>query len=92
MTRFIKDFIKSQNLLVCLACDGEGEVGYFCGHDITTKCYHCDGNGIIRSLKKEKHRRECSICKGKGGLGCCDNKGYLKWESYELVDSSLFFK
>jgi len=85
MTRFIKDFIKSQNLLVCPSCDGEGEVGYFCGHESTTNCYHCDGNGMIRSLKKVKQRKECRICEGKGGLGCCDNKGYHEWESYELL-------
>lgn len=92
MTSAIKEFIKSQNLLVCPACEGEGEIGYFCGHETTTNCYHCGGNGIIRSLKKVKQRKKCSICQGRGGRGCCEGKGYHEWDSYELVDPTLFSK
>lgn len=84
MTSEIKDFIKSHGMLICPSCDGEGEVGYFCGHETTSMCYDCGGKGIIRSLNKQKHRKECVICKGQGGLGCCKNKGYHEWESYEL--------
>jgi hypothetical protein len=45
----------------------------------------CDGQGIIKSLNTQKHRKTCVICGGKGGPGCCDNRGYQEWESYELV-------
>jgi len=95
MTSVIKDFIKSQNLLVCPVCDGEGEISYFCGHETTTNCYHCAGNGMIRSLKKQKQSKKCIICKGRdGGCGGCDFnlKGLIEWESYELADSTLFSK
>lgn len=87
MTHTIKEIIKSQNLLLCPACDGEGEIGYFCGHDTTTKCYHCAGHGVIRSLKKVCQSKKCSICKGReGGCGGCNfnAKGLIEWQSYEL--------
>lgn len=85
MTNSIKKIIKAKGLLICPSCNGEGEVGYFCGHETTTNCYMCNGNGVIKSLKKQKHKKTCSICNGRGGLGCCKNKGYHEWESYELV-------
>ena len=84
MTETIKKLILSQGLLICPICKGDGEVGYFCGHETTVDCYHCDSRGIIRSLNKQKHTKQCIICKGGGGLGCCDNKGFQEWESYEL--------
>jgi hypothetical protein len=85
MTSEIETFIKSQGFLVCPSCDGEGEIGYFCGHESTTNCYDCGGKGIIKSIEKVKHRKVCLICDGRGGLGCCGNKGYYEWESYELI-------
>jgi hypothetical protein len=45
----------------------------------------CAGNGIIKSFNKQKHKKVCTICQGRGGLGCCDKKGFLEWESYELI-------
>lgn len=48
-------------------------------------CYDCGGKGIIKSLKKQKHRKECSICNGSGGIGCCNSRGYHEWESYEFI-------
>ena len=85
MTDSIRKLIESNGLLMCPSCDGEGEVGYFCGHETTENCYMCGGQGIIRSLKKKRHRKTCSICRGEGGPGCCDNKGFQEWESYELI-------
>jgi len=88
MTSTIKKLIDSQGLLMCPMCDGEGEVGYFCGHETTTYCYHCGGKGIIRSLNKQKQSKVCIICHGRnGGCGGCnsDPEGLIKWESYELV-------
>lgn len=85
MTNAIKQLIKSSGALVCPSCDGEGEVGYFCGHETTTTCYRCAGKGVIKSLNKQKHRKTCSICQGRGGKGCCENRGFQEWESYELL-------
>ena len=85
MTDTIKSFIQSNGLLICPSCDGEGEIGYFCGHESYSTCYHCAGHGIIRSLNKVKQRKDCIICQGKGCLGGCNNRGYQEWESYELV-------
>jgi len=87
MTETIKRIIESIELRICPSCHGEGEIGYFCGHESTTNCYMCDGKGVIKSLKKQKHRRTCSICDGRGGLGCCNKKGFHEWESYELLDT-----
>jgi hypothetical protein len=89
MTDAIGNILKENGLLICPSCRGEGEIGYFCGHETTTMCYMCAGNGVIRSTKKQKHRKPCSICAGRGGRGCCDNKGFHEWESYELFDASL---
>jgi hypothetical protein len=58
--------------------------GYFCGHETTTTCCMCNDHGVIRSTKKQKHRKTCLICKGRGGPGCCENRGFQEWESYEL--------
>jgi DnaJ-class molecular chaperone len=85
MTDTIRKAILSSGFLICPSCDGEGEIGYFCGHESSSTCYFCAGHGMIRSLKKVKQRRECYICQGKGCLGGCDNKGYHEWESYELI-------
>lgn len=88
MTSEIKNYIKSQGHLVCPSCDGEGEVGYFCGHESTTRCSDCMGRGILKSLKKQKQSKECSICRGKkGGCGGCNfsANGSHEWESYELI-------
>jgi len=86
VTPTIKKIIKSNGLLICPSCDGEGEIGHFCGHETTEDCYMCDGQGVVRSLKKQKHRRICLICGGRGGLGCCDHKGFHEWESYKLFE------
>jgi hypothetical protein len=91
MTDTIKSIIKAGGLLICPACDGEGEVGYFCGHETTTLCYLCAGHGVIRSTKKQKHSKKCNICHGrKGGCGGCNShpKGLIEWESYELFDAN----
>lgn len=91
MTETIKSIIKARGLLICPACDGEGELNYFCGHNINTLCYMCAGHGVIRSTKKQKYSKKCEICKGrKGGCGGCNNnpKGVIKWESYELFEGS----
>jgi DnaJ-class molecular chaperone len=89
MTSAIKNLIeKANNLLICPSCRGEGEVDYFCGHYTTTSCEMCAGNGIIKSLKKQKHQEVCIICRGKGGPGCCDNRGFQEWESYELFENA----
>lgn len=86
MTSAIKKLILSQGLLICPACNGEGEFDYFCGHETTTDCYMCAGNGVVRSLKKQKHRKTCTICNGReSGCGGCKNKGFHEWESYELI-------
>lgn len=89
MTPAIKKVIKSSGLLVCPACLGDGSLGYFCGHYTTTQCRMCEGNGIVKSLKKQKHKKTCVICSGKGGVGCCKNKGFHEWESYELIKIDL---
>lgn len=85
MTPTIKSIIESAGFLFCPSCKGSGEVDYFCGHNVTTDCIWCAGHGIIKSLNKQKHRKTCSICSGRGGLGCCDKRGFHGWESYELV-------
>ncbi len=87
MTKTIKIIIEESGFLVCPACDGYGEVGYFCGHEKTTDCYMCNGHGVVRSLKKQRHAKKCNICNGsKGGCGGCNShpKGLIEWESYEL--------
>lgn len=88
MTPAIKKVIKQSGLLICPSCDGDGEIGYFCGHETTRRCYMCEGNGVIRSLEKQKHNKKCDICKGRnGGCGGCNShpKGLIEWESYQLV-------
>lgn len=75
-------------MLICPSCEGEGEIGYFCGHETTSHCYDCQGRGIIRSLKKQKHKKDCMICNGrKGGCGGCNfnANGWQEWESYEVL-------
>jgi DnaJ-class molecular chaperone len=84
MTNEIKKFIESHGLLICPQCEGEGEVGYFCGHDSTQNCSACGGKGIIKSLNKQLHRKTCVVCRGRGGIGCCDERGYQEWESFEI--------
>lgn len=89
MTTAIKDLCKSQGFLICPSCDGEGEVGYFCGHESSSICYKCAGHGIIKSLKKVKRSKDCIICNGRtGGCGGCNfnPKGLIEWESYELYE------
>jgi hypothetical protein len=85
MTTSIKNLLLSQGFLICPSCDGEGEIGYFCGHESSSTCYDCAGHGVIRSLKKVTQRKECIICAGKGCLGGCNHRGYHEWESYELI-------
>lgn len=90
MTNAIKKLIEKSGLQICPSCGGEGEVGYFCGHEITVSCYMCAGNGIILSTKKQKHSKKCTICNGRnGGCGGCNGhpKGLIEWESYELFDA-----
>lgn len=95
MTNAIKKIIESGGLLVCPSCDGEGEIGYFCGHESTTTCYKCEGDGVVFSTKRQKRSKKCQICSGrKGGCGGCNFhiKGLIEWESYELFDLEKFNK
>ena len=85
MTPEIRRIVKNAGYLICPSCDGEGEVGYFCGHETTTTCHWCGGKGAVRSLVKQKNREPCRICDGRGGLGCCGHKGYIEWESYTTL-------
>lgn len=87
MTDAIKEIILNSGFLVCPSCNGEGEVGYFCGHEISVTCKWCDGHGVIKSTKKQKRSKKCDICNGRrGGCGGCNNhpKGLIEWETYEL--------
>lgn len=86
MTTIIEKLIKSQGLLICPSCDGEGEYETFCGHYTTESCIWCAGRGIVKSLNKQKHRKPCVICQGKGCLGGCNHCGYHEWETYELYE------
>lgn len=88
MTKEIRNFIESNGILICPSCEGEGEIGDFCGHESTRKCYFCAGKGIIRSLNTQKQSKKCGICCGReGGCGGCNHhpKGFIEWESYELL-------
>ena len=88
MTSAIKQFIESKGVLICPNCDGEGEIGDWCGHESTRTCSHCAANGIIQSLKSVKQSKKCGICKGRdGGCGGCDfnPKGLIEWYSFELI-------
>jgi hypothetical protein len=88
MTEDLKKFVESHGALVCPICKGEGEIGYFCGHEITENCSMCAGKGIIASLKTQKQSKKCRICNGRdGGCGGCNSnpKGLIEWESYELI-------
>jgi DnaJ-class molecular chaperone len=88
MTKAIEKIIESSELLICPNCAGTGEIPSWCGHEVSEMCYMCEGAGVVKSLDKQKHRKTCMICGGRGGPGCCDNKGYIEWESYELADFS----
>jgi len=88
VTKAIENVIKKSGLLICPACKGDGEIGYFCGHETTTDCIMCASNGIIKSKKKQKQSKKCFICNGrKGGCGGCNSnpKGLIEWWSYELI-------
>lgn len=74
--------IESTGAIICPRCNGEGEVGY--GHT-TEHCYTCNSDGVVKSLKKIKRLKTCTICNGKGGKGCCENKGYQEWETFEFI-------
>lgn len=76
-------------LLLCPECLGEGEVNYFCGHETTTTCHSCAGHGVVKSLNKQTHKKVCIVCQGKKGPGCCNNRGFHAWESYELIDADV---
>ena len=60
MTKEIKKLITSNGMLVCPACDGEGEVGYFAGHETTINCSMCGGHGMIAAQSKETENKEGS--------------------------------
>lgn len=79
MTAAIKKLIESNKLLICPNCEGEGE---FC----RSICRWCEGQGIVKSLDRQTHKKNCVICGGKGCAGGCEWKGYREWESYELAD------
>jgi hypothetical protein len=92
MTKEIKNFIKSQGLLICPTCEGDGDYEIFCGHYTSTTCSNCQGKGIIKSLNREKHQKKCSICNGReGGCGGCDRhpKGLIEWESFEIYKDKI---
>lgn len=91
MTRTIRKILEGLGFIVCPSCRGEGEVEYFCGHSTTTQCYNCGGNGVVKSLNKQKQSKSCVICKGReGGCGGCNShpKGLIEWETFELVEAS----
>jgi DnaJ-class molecular chaperone len=91
MTDTIKKIIKSSGAIICPYCEGEGEIGDFCGHESTRSCYMCAGRGVVKSLKKQRHTKSCIICNGRGavsGCGGCDDKGFHEWKSYELWKKS----
>lgn len=85
MTKKIRELIQASGRTICPRCGGTGEITTFCGHDIQEECHWCDGNGVVKSTKKVKKRDPCHICGGRGGPGCCNNKGYHEYETYELV-------
>jgi hypothetical protein len=88
MTKELKKFVEAHGALGCPSCEGEGKIGYFCGHEITKDCSMCAGKGIIVSLKTQKQSKKCCICNGRdGGCGGCNShpKGLIEWESYELI-------
>jgi hypothetical protein len=85
MTLTIKSIVESAGFLICPYCEGNGEIGYFCGHESSTNCYMCAGEGVVKSLNKQKHKKTCTICSGRGGLGCCNKKGFREWETFELI-------
>lgn len=90
MTNAIKKIIESIGLMICPSCDGEGEVGYFCGHESIRGCRMCASKGVIKSTKKQKHSKKCDLCDGrKGGCGYCDDHpdGLIEWETYELIEN-----
>jgi len=82
MTSAIKRLIESTGAIICPRCNEEGEFGY--GYS-TEHCYMCNSNGVVKSLKKVKHRKTCKICHGNGGKGCCEYRGYHEWETFELI-------
>jgi DnaJ-class molecular chaperone len=87
MTSEIKEFIKSQGLLICPTCNGEGDYDTFCGHYTSETCSSCLGSGIIRSLNKQKYSKICIICQGRdGGCGGCNfhPQGLIEWETFEI--------
>lgn len=61
MTNKIQQLIKSSGFILCPVCNGEGEVGYFCGHDSSAVCEMCNGDGIVRSLKKQVYNEDSRI-------------------------------
>ena len=87
MTATQEKIIKDQGFLPCPNCEGSGEITSFCGHEVVEGCCMCAGHGVVRSLQREKHKKPCGICEGQGGPGCCENKGFHEWESFELVTS-----
>ena len=85
MTPKQKEILENQGFIICPNCMGSGEFTAFCGHDIEVACNWCDGDGIVNSLNKQRHTATCNICSGRGGPGCCDNRGYQEWETFELL-------
>jgi len=83
----IKDFIenKSDLKIKCHLCEGKPKSGFF--------CYHCNGNGSTRSIKKDEFGRPiiktmyCSKCNGIGSkmskCALCDDKGFVSRKDFE---------
>lgn len=47
MTEAIRDVINESGFSVCKTCNGDGEHGYFCGHETIVECADCNGSGIV---------------------------------------------
>lgn len=83
----IKNFIDKESELTikCHLCEGKPKSGFF--------CYHCNGNGSTRSIKKDEFGRPiikriyCSKCNGLGSkmskCNLCDDKGVVSRKDFE---------
>jgi len=58
-----ESIVESAGFLICPYCEGNGKIGYFCGHESSTNCYMCAGGGVVKSLNKQKHRKTCELIK-----------------------------
>lgn len=47
MTEAIMNVVKEGGFSICETCNGEGEHGYFCGHETIAECDDCCGSGLV---------------------------------------------